>query len=133
MLYLYICRCVQELNLGSSKNFSKVVSKICETIKDSYYLTLLDLSNNNLDAISCKYLGYLLRQSTNIQNLNLSYCGIRGHSARIILNSLLSNTSLKYLNLCWNAFTSSDYEFGSKLGRLIQIHTSLMHLDLTSV
>lgn len=52
---------IQELSLASSKNFSKVVSNVCEAIKDSYYLTLLDLSNNNLDAISCKHLGHLIR------------------------------------------------------------------------
>ena len=111
--------CIQELNLSSSKNFSKVVSSICDKIKDSYSLTTLDLSHNNLDAISCKHLGFLIRTTHNLQHLDLSYCGIRGHSARIILNSLMLNQTLRYLNLSWNAFYSSDYEFGSKLARII--------------
>ena len=55
-----------ELSLSSSKNFSKVVSQVCDTIKDNYYLASLDLSNNNLDAISCKHLAYLIRTSENI-------------------------------------------------------------------
>ena len=117
--------------MAGSKNISKNISNVCETIKDSFFLSVLDLSGNNLDAISCKHLGFLIRTSQNLYDLNLSYCGIRGHSSRVILNSLLYNQSIKHLNLCWNSFASSDYEFGSKLARIIQIHGSLLHLDLT--
>ncbi|CDW72567.1 UNKNOWN [Stylonychia lemnae] len=122
---------IQELSLSSSKNVSKVISKICEALRDDYNLTYLDLSHNNLDAISTKYIGYLVRTTQNLQHLNLSYCAIRGHSARILLNSLLLNQTIKYLNLCWNSFSSSDYEFASKLARIIQVHQNLIHVDIT--
>lgn len=125
-----VCSCIQEISLSSSKNFSKIVSKICESLKESFTLTYLDLSHNNLDAISCKHIGQLMKTTHNLQHLNLSYCGIRGHSARILLNALMLNQTLKYLHLSWNSFASSDYEFGSKLARVIQVHRGLIHLDI---
>eukprot|EP00347_Sterkiella_histriomuscorum_P011119 403373687 len=111
-----------------NQEFVDVLKEVMEEQQD---LTYLDLSNNNLDAISCKHLGYLIRTTSNLQDINLSYCGIRGHSARMIVNSLLLNQTIKYINLCWNSFASSDYEFGSKLARIIQVHQNLIHVDLT--
>ena len=86
------------------------------------FLTHLDLSNTLLNFLACKLLSNLIRNTQKLQNLNLSCCGLRGTSAREICNSLLYNQSIKFLNLSVNSFGSNDYELGSKIARMIQVH-----------
>ena len=110
----------------------KISSKVCHMLQEAY-LHHIDLSNTIMNFLACKMLGNLIKISHRLQNLNLSNCALRGTSAREIVNALLFNQSLKFLNLSVNSLASKDYELGSKLARVIQVHQSLVHLDLTSV
>ena len=50
--------------------------------------------------------------------------------ARRILESLWQNKTIKFLNLADNRLNAADYEFGSRIGRLIQLNYYLKHLDI---
>lgn len=107
---------------------AKVSLMTCES-----YLHHLDLSNNGLSYMATKLLGNLIKVTTRLEHLNMANCNLRNSSAREIANALFFNQTIKFLNLSFNCFASKDYELASKLARVIQIHNSLVHLDITSV
>lgn len=110
----------------------KISSKVTAMTQEAY-LQHLDLSNTVMNLLACKMLANFIRSTQRLQNLNVSNCALRGTSAREIVNSLLFNQSLKFLNLSMNSLASKDYDLGSKIARMIQIHQALVHLDLTSI
>lgn len=118
--------------MAQCKNFMQVSSKVAQIVNDAY-LHHLDLSNTVMNFTACKLLANLVRSTQRLEDLNLSNCTLRATSARELADALLFNQSLKFLNLSLNSFASKDYELSSKLARLVQVHGSLVHLDLSSV
>ena len=47
-----------------------------------------------------------------------------------MFQGLLKNKSIRYLNLSNNCLNSNDKEFGARIGRLLQVKTTLAHLDI---
>ena len=107
------CSRLIELNLSNNKSINKVLTRLCDVIKMKKDLNLLDLSNVQLDPISCQLVGQLLKRSTTIQHLNLSFCGLKGQNAKVIIDALMHNSSVKFVNFCWNNLSSSDYSVAS--------------------
>jgi|LauGreDrversion4_2_1035121.scaffolds.fasta_scaffold427718_1 hypothetical protein len=89
-LSLIIFRKFHELSLAQSRNFMKISSKVGLVAAEAY-LHHLDLSNNTLNYIACKLLASMIKNTTNLQLLNMSNCGLRNTSSREIANALLFN------------------------------------------
>jgi Ran GTPase-activating protein (RanGAP) involved in mRNA processing and transport len=121
-----------ELSLASSRNFLKISAKVCLMTADSS-LTQLNISNTSLSYTASKLLGHLVKVTTRLEKLNMANCGLRSSSAKEIANSLLFNQTIKFLNLSVNNFGSKDHELASKLARMIQVHVSLVHVDLSNI
>ena len=90
----------------------------------------LDISGNRLSSEAASYLEKLLSYTNSLKVLNISSCLYLFESSRKIFKALTSNTTLEYLNLSGNLLNNKDYEFGSRIGRLIQLHKTLIHLDI---
>ena len=43
----------------------------------------------------------------------------------------MDNTTVRKLNISCNNFNTRDYEIASRIGRLIQVHIQLSHLDIS--
>lgn len=96
-------------------------------------LAQLNISNNSISYTASKLLGHLIKATTRLEKLNMANCGLRSSSAKEIANSLLFNQTIKFLNLTVNNFGSNDHELASKLARMIQVHVSLVHVDLSNI
>ena len=77
-----------------------------------------------------KTLAKLLSSTSSLEFLNLSYTIFNLEPARKIFDGLYANSSIQYLNLSRNKFSHYAKEYGSRIGRLIQIHPRLVHLDI---
>lgn len=79
----------------------------------------LDISGNRLSSEAASYLEKLLTHTKSLKILNISSCLFLFESSRKIFKGLTSNNTLEYLNLSCNLLNNKDYEFGSRIGRLI--------------
>lgn len=111
----------------ADKHFNKVL--LC--LERFVCLKSLDLSGNVLSAESARSLSKFLGSTFTLERLNLSRSLHINMATRIVLHSLMTNQTLKYLNLSLNKFNHIDSEFESALGRLVTVQTTLQHLDIS--
>ncbi len=79
----------------------------------------------------CTNLKKLIVKNQTLEFLDISNCQIRGSCMSLVLDSLISNASLQTLKMADNSFASKDNLLASKLGRLLQGHPRLLHVDLS--
>ena len=91
----------------------------------------LNLSGNMMRLEECTNLKKLIVKNQTLEFLDISNCQIRGSCMSLVLDSLISNASLQTLKMADNSFASKDNLLASKLGRLLQGHPRLLHVDLS--
>ena len=67
-----------------------------------------------------------------LRELDVSNCQLHTQGSRFIIDGMVRNRGLQFLNLACNALNSATYEFAIKLAKILTRHQSLMHLDLTA-
>ena len=89
----------------------------------------MDLSENEFNHNSIEQLQEFTKNAKSLEYLNLNTCGFRGQVAEKLMDALMLNTSIKYLYLKENRFTCKSAIIAAKLGRLLQGHPQLLHVD----
>lgn len=112
---------------GATRYFASILEQVREYIK----LQELDISFNVLSADAARALARLLSTSTTLVKVNLSQTLYDYQATRIVLSELMQNTTLEYLNLSLNRLHHPDFEFVALLGRMVLLHPSLRHLDIS--
>lgn len=95
------------------------MSTIINFLRSYKNLKNLDISGNRLSSEAASYLEKFLAYSKCLKILNISSCLFLFESSRKVFKGLTYNNSLEYLNISCNLFNNKDYEFGSRIGRLI--------------
>mmetsp|Transcript_9071 Transcript_9071/g.13844 ORF Transcript_9071/g.13844 Transcript_9071/m.13844 type:complete len:131 (-) Transcript_9071:1296-1688(-) len=96
---------------------------------------MLDLENIPLcNPASVSLSKSLVKVTCPLLSVNLEGCfqNTTTLAPRSLFSSLLTNTSLRNLNLANNNFYSSDNTIGSWLGRVLLLNSTLTHLNLTN-
>ena len=94
-------------------------------------LTHLDLTRNAIHETVAEDVATLVRETPALEYLNLSSCALRGRASEVLLDGLAANESVSYLILDTNSFASRDHLLAAKLGRLLQGHPGLLHVNLS--
>ena len=92
---------------------------------------MLDLSGNALSNQMAIVLNDLLESAQSLKVLNLSSCLKYNEVTRKVLKGIMSNKSLTYLNLSNNKLNHPEFEYGSIIGRMLQVMEKLKHLDIS--
>ncbi|XP_046888784.1 leucine-rich repeat-containing protein 45 isoform X1 [Hypomesus transpacificus] len=87
----------------------------------------LDLRGHSLSADTCSVLGRVLRKDTLFIELALSDCMLSEEGAKLLLNGLCANTTVKVLDLKGNNLRSTGAE---ALGKLLATNKTLRRLVL---
>ena len=123
-------KCLEELVLASVKPLASMEA-LSEALIMSENLQYLDISGNSFNYFSVTAFSTYLKKTEVLEYLSISQCGLRGKVAEVIIDSIMINTSIKYLDMSNNRFTSRDYIIAAKLGRMVQGHLNLLHVDLS--
>lgn len=94
-------------------------------------LKYIDLSGIIMRQEECIKLRELIMKNRTIEYLDISNCQIQGKNMSIVLDVLMTNQSLQTLKMQKNSFVSPDNLLSSKLGRLLQGHPRLLHVDVS--
>ncbi|XP_030631184.1 leucine-rich repeat-containing protein 45 [Chanos chanos] len=89
--------------------------------------TRLDLSGNSLSVDTCSVLGRVLHKDTHFTEVILSDCMLSEEGAKLLLNGLCSNTTVKVLDLKGNNLRGTGAE---SLGKLLVRNKTLRRLVL---
>ena len=95
-------------------------------------MTYLDIRSNNFNSYAVEEFSRYLRTTEVLQYLNISACQLWGRVAEKVIDALMLNTTLQYLDISHNRFTSKNYIIAAKVGRLVQGHTQLLHVDMSN-
>lgn len=82
-------------------------------------LEYLSLRGNQINVVSAGFIANLVKETKTLELLNISRCKIGSTTSEIVLNALMLNTTLKFLDLSHNQFSSKNNIVASKLGRLV--------------
>lgn len=123
--------CLEELIMAKIKQ-SVSIGHLADTLTLCKNLLYLDLNANTFNFYSIEALTKFLKVTETLEYLSMSQCQLRGKIAEQVIDALMLNKTLKYLDLSLNRFTSPDYMISAKLGRLVQGHPNLMHVDLAN-
>ena len=122
--------CLEELGMAGVRP-QVSMSLLIHALEPCKNLTYLDLTYNPLHETAAEDVAELIRTTTSLEYLNLSSCAIRGRASEVILDGLMANGSIKYLTLSTNSFASRDHLLAAKLGRMLQGHPQLLHVNLS--
>ena len=89
----------------------------------------LDLQGNSVNYLSVGPLSDFLKITETLEYVNLTQCNLRGKIAEQIIDAIMLNKSLQYLDIASNHLTSPRYTIAAKLGRLLQGHPGLLHVN----
>jgi hypothetical protein len=100
-----------------------------ETMSKAFKTSLIKL---NLEAIplgmnATRVMSRWLLEINNLKDLNLMKCGLAGQSARYVIDAIARNLTIRHLNLSYNNFESSIFEFGVKVAATFTRHPTLLH------
>ena len=107
-----------------------VIALVIYELQHYENLKFLDISGNDVSYEAAESLCDLIDNTKALEFLNLRSCLKAFLPARKLFQSLWQSKTIKYLNLSGNRFNAADYEFGSRIGRLLQLNTVLKHLDI---
>ena len=102
------------------------ITMLCNSLRDSYFLTDLNLSGNLIDDDDALHLGSALLTNEGLTTLNLSYNAI-GNAGATELSAALKIHKLAALSLGCNQVGPAG---GSELGKMIRYNENLTSLDL---
>lgn len=126
----HLQKCIKDFSLKSMKESAPFMALVVEKLKAYSQLKSLDLSGNVLSKEAADHLSDLAQFTTTLESLNLSGCLQAYQPAKRAFRGLSTNRTLCNLNLSCNNFRHIEYEFGSSIGRLIQVHPRLLHLNI---
>ena len=121
--------CLEELGLEGVRA-AVSMSYLIRALQPCKNLTYLDLTYNPMHETVAEDVASLVRDTPSLEYLNLSSCQLRGRASEVILDGLMANESVKYLILNTNSFASRDHLLAAKLGRMLQGHPGLLHVNL---
>ena len=122
---------IEEFSLARMMKSSIFIVLVIDKLQEYRELKFLDLSGIPLSNEGAKSLKILLQHTQALELLNLSGSLQSYEPSRQVFNGLYLNITLKYLNLSCNKFNQNEKEFGSRIGRLVQVHEHLVHLDIS--
>ena len=93
-------------------------------------LIYLDIQKNSIDFQVAEVLGNFIKYSEILEYLDLTRCGLREKSSECVIDGIMKNESIRYLMLGSNSFSSGSYLLAAKLGRMLQGHKELLHVNL---
>lgn len=107
--------------------------EVMELMSKQFSLNLikLNISGCDLSINSCRILNMFLLKQQSIKDFNVARCKLSAQSARYIIDALNRNFTIRHLNISFNDFTSSVYEFSVKVASMLTRHPTLLHLDVS--
>ncbi|RLN31817.1 hypothetical protein BBJ28_00022082 [Nothophytophthora sp. Chile5] len=105
---------------------------LCKTLAFTHSLRSLNLSRNDLDDATGKWLALLLKRNTTLSRLELESNCLGPLAVKDIAEALSGNESLEYLNLESNPLTDDEKDFSgvAALGSMLTKNTTLRTLNL---
>lgn len=110
--------CIKELIMANLKTIVPI-GDLFHTLQMAKELQYLDLSGNYINFFSIEQLSNFIKSTVSLEYLSLKECGLRGKLAERVIDSLMLNSSIKYLDLSNNKLCSANYIISGKLGRLV--------------
>lgn len=107
-----------------------ILEPLIRVLQNFGKLKELDMAGNRLGIKAAEAMKEVLTSVIGLEKVNLSETLFQAEPAKRVFEGLFAALSLKFLNLSGNMFSSIDKEFGSRIGRLVQVSTNLTHLDI---
>lgn len=111
----------------SEQHLNKFITSLTNFVR----LKSLDLSGNIISTDCAKSLSNFIIKTQILERLNLSKCMQKNTVTKLLLNSLISNQTIQYLNISLNKFNHKEFEFESAIARLVKVQSSIVHLDIS--
>lgn len=121
---------LKTLDLGNNHLGDQAVKLLIECLVNRCTLEHLDLRRNQIFH-AARAVGELLRITTPLQSLNLSWNNIRGEPAQHLARCMMENLTLTHLDLSDNTLGSSG-NADAELGACLATNKSLKHLDVSN-
>lgn len=121
---------LKTLDLGNNQLGDQAVKLLIQCLLNRCTLEHLDLRRNQIFH-AAKAVGELLRITTPLQSLNLSWNNIRGEPAQYLAKCMMENTTLTHLDLSDNTLGNNG-NADAELGACLATNKSLRHLDVSN-
>ncbi|TMW66098.1 hypothetical protein Poli38472_003863 [Pythium oligandrum] len=121
---------LRTLDLGNNKLGDQAVKTLLQCLVNRCTLESLDLRKNNIYH-AAKAVGELLRITTPLQKLNLSWNKIRGEPAQYLTKCMMENITLTSLDLSDNTLGNNG-NADAELGSCLASNKSLKYLNVSN-
>ncbi|RLN72464.1 hypothetical protein BBJ28_00023958 [Nothophytophthora sp. Chile5] len=121
---------LKSLNLGNNQLGDQAVKLLMQCLLNRCTLEHLDLRCNQIFHAAVS-IGELLRITTPLKSLNLSWNNIRGEPAQHLARCMMENLTLSHLDLSDNTLGNNG-NADAELGACLATNKSLRHLDISS-
>ncbi|RLN75313.1 hypothetical protein BBJ28_00023935 [Nothophytophthora sp. Chile5] len=121
---------LKSLNLGNNQLGDQAVKLLMQCLLNRCTLEHLDLRRNQIFHAAVS-IGELLRITTPLKSLNLSWNNIRGEPAQHLARCMMENLTLSHLDLSDNTLGNNG-NADAELGACLATNKSLRHLDISS-
>lgn len=118
------------LDLGNNQLGDQAVKHLIQCLLNRCTLEHLDLRRNQIFH-AAKAIGELLRITTPLKSLNLSWNNIRGEPAQYLAKCMMENLTLTHLDLSDNTLGNNG-NADAELGACLATNKSLKHLDVSN-
>jgi Ran GTPase-activating protein (RanGAP) involved in mRNA processing and transport len=122
---------IKELAITRTPAGGDHLDKCFDSLQKYTGLQVLNLSGTSISIDVCRRIGGCLKSGKRLIRLNLSNCKLAQQGARYVIDGLLENEGLEYLDLSGTALSASSYEFSIKLAKVLTTHMQLVHLNLS--
>lgn len=122
---------IEVIDLSESDLDESAVVVVCTALRDNVKLRELRLSGNRLGKKGGMCVAELLQISSSLRRLYLANCDLDTESLVAISTAMRSNELLEVLNLQRPMQLSLHEEVASHCGRMLEINSSLVDLDLS--
>lgn len=100
---------LEELMLGSNNLYSSDIERLCIILQTNRTLKKLDLNNNNhFGTTGYQHIAQMLMTNEHLQDLKLSNGIMFDDGVTLIMEALVSNTALKYIDISSNKISPLD-------------------------
>lgn len=121
---------LKTLDLGNNQLGDQAVKLLIQCLLNRCTLEHLDLRRNQIFH-AAKAVGELLRITTPLKSLNLSWNNIRGEPAQYLAKCMMENITLTHLDLSDNTLGNNG-NADAELGACLATNKSLRHLDVSN-
>ena len=120
------------LNLEGNKLGDANIIMLCEGLIANKTITMLNLSRNYLTNLCTEKLGVFLEQNSPLKELYLYWNRIQGKGGCNLIKGLMSNNTLKILDLAWNSLGHQNSGFAKMVSEYIAANGELVVFDLSN-